>query len=394
MLGKLSNFSGPLTGFILQNNTSRLILKLDGGITASYPGSGDIWYDLSGNNNNFILNGSTTSVYENNSLYFDPTYNQYGTASDIGTLSKFTINTWFNLKSFPLNNKNPQIITNAYEYPNHNYVNFAIGFLNGNPIGNTWNTKLSGGFFSGESWFSTDGFQPNLNTWYNVALTYDKNHLKLYVNGNIYSSIVCNTPILSSGLGLYIGKRWDYNEFINADISIIEIWDNALNSSQILNNFNLLKYRFFNTSRYFRLIITKIKDNSNLGGATQMDDFILKYNNNIVNWNIDATASNPDGVYSSQEGPSNLLDNSTSTKWCNTNFINNSEIATIYIDNTIPITFDSYYYVTGNDYAGRDPISWSLAISNDNSTWIVIDTQTNVAITDSRSAATQIFTIN
>ena len=36
------------------------------------------------------------------------------------------------------------------------------------------------------------------------------------------------------------------------------------------------------------------------------------------------------------------------------------------IDNTEPINFDSFQYVTGNDEPGRDPISWTLEISDDN----------------------------
>ena len=395
MLGKLSNFAGPISSFILQNNLSNLILSLDAGNTASYSGTGNIWYDLSGNNNNFILNGSTASVYENGSIYFSPTYSQYATASDLGTLSKFTVDTWFNLKSLPVYGTNPQIITNIFDNE-HPHINFSIGVINGNPNGQPWDGKIMGGFFVDGTyfWVNTDGFTASINTWYNTVLTYDESHLKFYLNGNIYSSVDSNLPATTSDLGINIGKRWDTAEYIDADISIVRIWDNALTPSQISNNFNSSKHRFFNTARYIRLIITKIKNNSNLGGATQMDDFILMFNNNIVNWNINATASNPDGTYSTSESPSNLLDNNTLTKWCDTNFVANSEVATVYIDNAIPITFDSYYYVTGNDYAERDPISWTLAISNDDSTWITIDTRTNVSITDSRDTTTQIFMIN
>jgi hypothetical protein len=58
-----------------------------------------------------------------------------------------------------------------------------------------------------------------------------------------------------------------------------------------------------------------------------------------------------------------------------------------------PIFFNSYYYVTGSDAAYRDPVSWTLAVSNDNSTWTVLSTQSNVVITDNRYDNTQIFSI-
>jgi hypothetical protein len=67
--------------------------------------------------------------------------------------------------------------------------------------------------------------------------------------------------------------------------------------------------------------------------------------------------------------------------------------SSIYIDNVDPIFFNSYYYVTGNDSPDRDPVSWTLAVSNDNSTWTIINTQSNVVITDDRYAITQTFSI-
>ena len=124
-----------------------------------------------------------------------------------------------------------------------------------------------------------------------------------------------------------------------------------------------------------------------------MSDLVLQTEGSPISWGINAVASNPDGICPSGEEPVKLLDNNPLTKWCNTNFVANNEIATVYIDNVTSISFDSYYYVTGNDVPGRDPISWTLETSNDNSTWKVVDTQTDVSITDSRKAATQVFTI-
>lgn len=146
------------------------------------------------------------------------------------------------------------------------------------------------------------------------------------------------------------------------------------------------------TSRYFKLTINKIKDNSNLGGATQISDLIFQYKNIPINWNVGATASNPSGEYDLTESPDKLLDNNILTKWCDTNFVING-FSIVYIDNITQITFDSYYYITGNDYLGRDPISWILEISDDNTNWATIDTQIDLTITDSRQTNTQVFLI-
>ena len=68
--------SGDTVSATQTNNTSELvpnivtddvILYLDASNTSSYPDTGTVWYDLSGNNNDFNLNGPTY----NSSGYFD-----------------------------------------------------------------------------------------------------------------------------------------------------------------------------------------------------------------------------------------------------------------------------------------------------------------------------------
>lgn len=543
------------------------------------------WNDLTINHNNFDLQKSP--IYKNSSLYFNSLEGQYATGNDLGDLNKFTVDAWFNLKSLPVGLSMPQIVTNVFSEFGP-YVNFAIGFLKNYDN----DLKIYGGFFANWSWVFTDGFTPDLNTWYNCTLTYDGKNLNFYLNGNIISSTNYGIKAISSGLGINIAKRWDNDEFIDGNIDIIKIWDNPLDSNKISYNYENTKNRFiinegsllldgstwlevdasndwilsniytiefwsnadipstggkiltvisqypndsidifyqdgklviendkilcaeptpeiwthvaivcnkglltvyyngviqgsnsgkslggnlgiaigrrgtsvnfqyfygkiyglkisntsvYNTtfdpyialppivdnntmllitqyqpsintfldttdrhvlynggasysanipilaSRYFKLTVTKIKDNTN--HVTQMADLILQFEGSPISWNISASASNPDGICPPGEEPWKLLDNQPGTKWCNTNFFANGGIATVYIDNITPISFDSYYYVTGNDVPERDPISWILETSNDNSTWSIVDIQTDVLITDSRKADTQVFTI-
>ena len=52
--------------------TNGLILNLDAGNKKSYSGSGSVWYDLSGNNNNTVLtNGPTFSNTNSGNIVFD-----------------------------------------------------------------------------------------------------------------------------------------------------------------------------------------------------------------------------------------------------------------------------------------------------------------------------------
>jgi len=50
--------------------TNGLVLALDAANPLSYPGSGNIWYDTSGNNNNATKNGNTANPVWNSAGYF------------------------------------------------------------------------------------------------------------------------------------------------------------------------------------------------------------------------------------------------------------------------------------------------------------------------------------
>ena len=545
-----------------------------------------IWNDLSGNDNDFNLINSPK--YSNGSFYFNSDSSQYATGSDLGTLDKFTIDTWFKLNSLPATEFNiPQIVTDIYDAGGN--LNFSLGFQT--------NFKIYGGFFINPTWYYTDGFTPEIDTWYNVTLTYDAEYLNLYLNGNTYSSTNYGLQLSSSGLGINIGKRFDLSEFIDGQIDVVRIWDSSLSSTQILNNYNSINtryvfatasilldgssaievprgndfalgttytiefwskaatsstagqiftvmaqrdggsnidifyqsgnlvirngvtvtaeptpgvwthvaivsdnttlsvyynglsqsvsgnggnmsdnkyplaigcrgpynnFQYFNGSlwgirinntvvyttdfnpydvalppanipgtvllineyasstgnfidssynktlvnkgathstdvpmkyRYLRWLMTQTTGADNFA-AIQACDLVLLYNGATVSWGPSASATNPDGGSTANEQADKLLDYNINTKWCDLSFGTTSfGTSTVYIDNVNPIVFNSYYYVTGNDSPDRDPVSWTLAVSNDNSNWSIIDTQTSVGITSSRQTNTQIFYI-
>ena len=548
-----------------------------------------IWNDLSGNDNDFNLINSPK--YSNGSFYFNSDSSQYATGSDLGTLDKFTIDTWFKLNSLPATEFNiPQIVTDIYDAGGN--LNFSLGFQA--------DFKIYGAFFIYPTWYYTDGFTPEIDTWYNVVLTYDAEYLNLYLNGNTYSSTSYGLQLSSGGFGINIGKRFDLPEFIDGQIDVVRIWDGPLSSTQILNNYNSINpkyvfatssivlngssaievprgndlalgtsytiefwskaatsstagqiftvmaqrdggsnidifyqsgnlvirngvtvtteptpgvwthvaivsdntvlsvyynglsqsvsgsggdmtdnklplaigsrgpynnFQYFNGSlwgirinntvvystdfnpyevafpptnipgtvllineyasstgnfidssynktlvnkgathstdvpmkyRYLRWLMTQTTGADNNGlGAIQACDLVLLYNGATVSWGPSASATNPDGDNVPSELASNLLDYNINTKWCDYTYGTTSfGTSTIYIDNVNPIFFNSYYYVTANDSSERDPVSWTLAVSNDNSNWSIIDTRTNVGITSSRQTNTQIFYIS
>jgi hypothetical protein len=76
--------------------TSGLVLNLDAGNTASYPGSGTVWTDLSGNGyNGTLTNGPIYSSSNGGTIVFDGTNDvaSFGNILNIG-LSSWTMSCW------------------------------------------------------------------------------------------------------------------------------------------------------------------------------------------------------------------------------------------------------------------------------------------------------------
>lgn len=86
-----------------------------------------------------------------------------------------------------------------------------------------------------------------LNTWYQLVAKHDSsvNTLSFFVNGSSNASTSV-TATNTAGSGLFIAKRWDliYNDCIPCNIGIARIYDRALSSAEISQNFNAERKRF------------------------------------------------------------------------------------------------------------------------------------------------------
>ena len=61
----------PSDIFLLEVDTNNLVLYLNAKNTDSYPGSGNQWFDLSGNYNNGLINGATYNSSADGGFSFD-----------------------------------------------------------------------------------------------------------------------------------------------------------------------------------------------------------------------------------------------------------------------------------------------------------------------------------
>ncbi len=219
--------------------TSGLRVNLDAGNSASYSGSGSTWSDLSGNGNNAtLINTPTYSSSQSGYFSFLDTSTQYATISDIGSLSQWTVEAWFR-PTASFTGKVTAIVTNQFDLSTK--LNYSLGT---NTAPGSYN--ICAGYFNG-AWRTTSGFAPTLNTWVHVVGTYDGTTIRQYVNAVLNTSLTyTGTP--QSGGQIRIARRWDEttasSNLYKGDISIIRIYNTALNAAEVLQNYNAVSSRY------------------------------------------------------------------------------------------------------------------------------------------------------
>ena len=222
--------------------TDGLVLCLDAGNSASYPGSGTLWTDLSGNGNNGTLtNGPTYSSANKGGIVFDGT-NDYvicGSGSQYNLGNNFTLSSWVyptqvghawgdEIFSLATTNVSPYV---AYGLEWMDTYKFNAS------IGNTLNVTKG---ISTTNTFS-------LNQWYNVVETYDQASIKIYVNGILENSLSV-TDTVKYGTNILTIGTWYYdinpNNALTGRISNIGLYNRALISSEISQNYKATKGRY------------------------------------------------------------------------------------------------------------------------------------------------------
>ena len=181
---------------------------------------------------------------------FNPGSLQFATSDNIGDLNSWTIESWFRPTADLSSDGNDglkAILTTVYddELSGHTgQINYC--FTNYNGSGGALNA-ISVGFFNG-NWHLTSPVSVTTGTWYYMSGTYDGSTMSQYYNGSLNSSTGATGPSTANNGKILIGRRWDGNinpiYLFPGDIAVIRIYNTALNSTQISQNFNAERGRF------------------------------------------------------------------------------------------------------------------------------------------------------
>jgi hypothetical protein len=219
--------------------TDGLVLALDAANTKSYPGSGTTWSDLSGNAyNGTLTNGPTFNSANGGSIVFDGT-------NDFITGSIGSINAPFTFSVFGKFNNVSQ--TN-YEYFGNIGSPTANGMISISKLGTQDPNTAYHGFMyvytgTGDAVKTNIDLRTTQYQYLTVVTTTTAPYAKVYKNG-VEGALVdtITGPINSNGsyrIGVWINTWW-----LNGNIANCSVYNRALSSSEITQNYNAYKSRF------------------------------------------------------------------------------------------------------------------------------------------------------
>jgi hypothetical protein len=209
-----------------------LVLELDAGQRSSYSGTGNTWYDLSGNSlNGTLTNGPTfLGIGTTSSIVFDGTndYVDCGYNSTINSSSQFTIECWY--KSSNISVEGILFSTNTYGSTPANGYHMEI-----------YQSKLLFQVFP-----STSSVQSSItlsnNVWYHLVSTYSSGTINLYVNTVSGGS---GTYTFNSSTGNLLLGRYPQGQFsLNGQMSSIRFYNRVLSAYEIKQNFDFYRTRY------------------------------------------------------------------------------------------------------------------------------------------------------
>ena len=208
--------------------TNGLLLNYDAGNPNSYAGTGVTINNVAGVGSTGILtNGPTFSQLNGGIIYFDGSNDYIQIINEIPPLSTFTIDLWVN----------SAVPADGHRIIFDGYYTFRISILSG---------KYMVGAGDGTNWINFylySARNPIYNTWEHICWTWDGSKSKLYLNGVFeaeQSSAAFSTVTREIRLAGFVqgGYNW------NGKLSTSKIYNRALSSSEVLQNYNATKNRY------------------------------------------------------------------------------------------------------------------------------------------------------
>ena len=214
-----------------------LVFYIDPNNTNCYSGSGNTIYNLVNPSIGGTFVGYTSNPIdntENRTVFFDGSndYVDFGSSSLFKLTDNFTLSCW--VKSSVYGDR--AILGNFG--PSSNYSGFNLNIQPSNKFAFLTGSQPNATYLYADSTFS-------LNTWYHVTGLRRSGTNYLYINGVLQTG--SNTQVVASSAQNFYLAKWysnltDYYHYGN--IGIVSLYNKALSSDEILQNFNATKKKY------------------------------------------------------------------------------------------------------------------------------------------------------
>ena len=195
-----------------------LVFDLDAAKRDSYPGSGTVWSDISGfQNNGTLINGPTFNSANGGSIVFDGVddYVRVPYSPTLDPTSAITFEAW----CYPTD-----LTTIRYQELYRKEVS---------PGRHLFSFQEYGTILSFGTWTSL----------YNEL--YISGYKAIYANGTLLESNISITGSLVQGNAIsYIGSNQGASEYFKGNYPLFRMYNKSLSQSEVLQNYNALKGRY------------------------------------------------------------------------------------------------------------------------------------------------------
>ncbi len=231
--------------------TNGLLLHLDAADIKSYPRTGILWYDRSGNRNNGTLtNGPAFNSGNGGSVVFDGTddYVNIPYTSILTPTSQISFEATAYLTNWDVST-DYRILSKTQS------GGYNIGLNEPSFITNGY---LGGLVFAGGSYRIVRIPRSSVSSgWHHLAFTFDGRYFKMYLDGiNVNSYDIGSTTTISysSNNSLLIGAEvgsgstpdgiYPNGSYLNGRVASVKIYNRALSQQEVIQNYNATKSRF------------------------------------------------------------------------------------------------------------------------------------------------------
>jgi hypothetical protein len=222
-------------GIVRGANTTQVEanLILDVASLRSYPGSGTVWYDLSGNGHNADIYGSPEVGSKGGAKCFvlDTVGKRFNANTDNNTTTNdLTFEAWIYPEQTEVSSGDRGCIIQGYAYLSWNKSNRRMSSY--------WYSASPNGYHEPTT-------QMDRGRWHHLVGVWDNSsgNLYQYINGVLENTVATSTSTGSYYSDLNIGWEGDSRQF-SGGIAVIKVYNNVVSADQILQNYNAQKSRF------------------------------------------------------------------------------------------------------------------------------------------------------